>query len=463
VFTVTTVTTAGFVLGMVLTGGTFAAGTIITSQLTGTPGGVGTYAVSISQTVSTAVFTGTTATLTVGGTVTGTFLVGMFLQGTGITSNAVVITAFGTGTGGAGTYAVRGVTAAVGSTAISGGGTLTVSAVASGALSVGTVITGTSVTAGCTILALGAGSTGGSGTYIVSHGAASAGSTAITGIARLPGDMLAPGLGVVPAGTQVSLILAGATWAISGCGTVLVSAIPLTAAVMPPLYACNPRLDTFQLSNAADCAQICAIASSAFTLGTATVSVSGSYGDTAAYWGCTGTAYPGKCDKPSSTSLSQFLVASVASNVFTVTNIGQLTAGTPLFFSGATTSLSTAGLNCPANDAALVRARLFACATGANTFQISPSPACGYTCAVSGTLGAALVVSVPTLAYSWSSFATTGYTHAAVNSPFVLAVSTASANKITRAPSTTAWATASDSYLGYCVAGPPTTKTTLCK
>jgi len=46
-----------------------------------------------------------TTTLTVGGTVTGTFAVGQVISGTGVTSNTR-ITALGTGTGGAGTYTV---------------------------------------------------------------------------------------------------------------------------------------------------------------------------------------------------------------------------------------------------------------------------------------------------------------------------------------------------------------------
>jgi hypothetical protein len=57
-------------------------------------------------------------TLTVGGTVTGTFQVGQTISGTGVTANNT-ITAFGTGTGGAGTYTVR-ASQTVSSTAING-------------------------------------------------------------------------------------------------------------------------------------------------------------------------------------------------------------------------------------------------------------------------------------------------------------------------------------------------------
>jgi hypothetical protein len=57
-------------------------------------------------------------TLTVGGTVTGTFQVGQTISGTGITANTT-ITALGTGTGGAGTYTVS-ASQTVSSTAING-------------------------------------------------------------------------------------------------------------------------------------------------------------------------------------------------------------------------------------------------------------------------------------------------------------------------------------------------------
>jgi hypothetical protein len=57
-------------------------------------------------------------TLTVGGTVTGTFAVGMVLSGTGVTAGTT-ITALGTGTGGAGTYTVS-ASQTVSSTTITG-------------------------------------------------------------------------------------------------------------------------------------------------------------------------------------------------------------------------------------------------------------------------------------------------------------------------------------------------------
>jgi len=54
VLTVASMTTGAIQIGDVLTGGTVSAGTTIVAQLTGTPGGVGTYTVSASQTVVSA-------------------------------------------------------------------------------------------------------------------------------------------------------------------------------------------------------------------------------------------------------------------------------------------------------------------------------------------------------------------------------------------------------------------------
>ena len=125
------------------------SGTAIIAQLTGTTGGAGTYSISQSQTISSTTIAGVSGTvgyitnivindggigytygtlitalggapadpasgtsstisgttLTIGGTVTGTFVVGMFLTGSGV-SSGTKITAFGTGTGGAGNYTI---------------------------------------------------------------------------------------------------------------------------------------------------------------------------------------------------------------------------------------------------------------------------------------------------------------------------------------------------------------------
>jgi hypothetical protein len=116
-------------------------------------------------------------TLTVATVTSGALAVGQQVFGVGVT-NETVITALGTGTGGAGTYTVNisqtiasedMSTAAAGAivTGSISGTTLTVSAVTSGTLYVGQTIQGTGVTADTMITALVSG-TGGAGTYTVS-------------------------------------------------------------------------------------------------------------------------------------------------------------------------------------------------------------------------------------------------------------------------------------------------------
>jgi hypothetical protein len=128
---------------------------------------------------SSAIFTGSisSTTLTVTSVQSGTIAVGQAIFGQGVAQNSV-ITALGTGSGGVGTYTVsdsQTVTSTViNSTAspaiVTGaisGTTLTVSAVTSGTLKIGQTIEGSGVTDGTIITAFGSGS-GGAGTYTVS-------------------------------------------------------------------------------------------------------------------------------------------------------------------------------------------------------------------------------------------------------------------------------------------------------
>ena len=130
--TVTSAVFTGAVSGTTLTvtainSGTIAVGqnlfavgalqeTVITALGTGT-GGTGTYTIGLSQTIAssqmytsspgaivTAAISGTT--LTVASVSSGTLFVGQTIQGAGITTQTI-ITALGTGTGGAGTYTVN--------------------------------------------------------------------------------------------------------------------------------------------------------------------------------------------------------------------------------------------------------------------------------------------------------------------------------------------------------------------
>jgi len=102
-------------VGQAIFGSGIQQNTVITALGTGS-GGTGTYTVSDSQTVSSTSINSTSApaivtgsisgtTLTVSAVTSGTLRLGQTIEGTGIT-DGTIITAFGTGTGGAGTYTV---------------------------------------------------------------------------------------------------------------------------------------------------------------------------------------------------------------------------------------------------------------------------------------------------------------------------------------------------------------------
>lgn len=159
--------TAGSVFGVgeAIAGANVQPGTVITSFGTGA-GGVGTYNVNISQTAASAAITGSNSGLTVSAVTTGGLSVGETISGTSVTSGSKVL-AIATGTGGVGTFTVSGAYTASSTTITGTFGTMTVSAVASGALAVNDPITGTNVTGTPYIVAFKTG-TGGTGTYIVS-------------------------------------------------------------------------------------------------------------------------------------------------------------------------------------------------------------------------------------------------------------------------------------------------------
>lgn len=130
------------------------------------------------STPASAVFTGSISgtTLTVSNMTSGSLAVGQALFGVGITQ-ATVITALGTGTGGVGTYTINlsqtvaseqmnSATVGCVFTASISTTTMTVTAITSGSLSIGQTVQGSGVTSGSIITALGTG-TGGTGTYTV--------------------------------------------------------------------------------------------------------------------------------------------------------------------------------------------------------------------------------------------------------------------------------------------------------
>lgn len=103
--TVTAVGSGAVVNGATISGTNVVTGTKVVSQVSGTPGGVGVYLVDIPQTVASTTVSGAFGTLTVTAVGSGALNVGDVLSGTGVTAGTF-ITALGTGTGGTGTYIV---------------------------------------------------------------------------------------------------------------------------------------------------------------------------------------------------------------------------------------------------------------------------------------------------------------------------------------------------------------------
>lgn len=106
ILTITAVGSGTAVVGGLLSGTNVATGTRIVSQNSGTAGGIGTYVVSIpNQTVASTTISETYGTFTAASALSGLFAVGSVLSGSGVTAGTT-ITALGTGTGGLGTYIV---------------------------------------------------------------------------------------------------------------------------------------------------------------------------------------------------------------------------------------------------------------------------------------------------------------------------------------------------------------------
>lgn len=104
--TVSAVGSGTVVPGATISGTNIVTGTQIVAQLSGTTGGVGTYSLSVGeQTIASETVSGTYGTMTVTAVGSGALVLGGVLSGSGVTSGTV-ITAFGTGSGGTGTYIV---------------------------------------------------------------------------------------------------------------------------------------------------------------------------------------------------------------------------------------------------------------------------------------------------------------------------------------------------------------------
>lgn len=117
VLTVTAVGSGVVVAGGTISGTGIATGTKVLSQLSGAVGGIGTYRVSIpEQTVASTTVSGTYGTMTVTAVGSGALAINQIIAGAGVVAGTK-ITQFGTGLGGTGTYIVDNNTV-VGSTTI---------------------------------------------------------------------------------------------------------------------------------------------------------------------------------------------------------------------------------------------------------------------------------------------------------------------------------------------------------
>jgi hypothetical protein len=133
---------------------------------TGSPttGGSGTASTISAQTASvTASIAGNVMTVSAVGS--GTLVPGGVLSGTGVATGTTIVSQISGTTGGVGTYYVSIPEQTVASTTVSETyGLLTIGGTVTGSFSVGDVLSGTSVTAGSTLTGFGTG-TGGAGTY----------------------------------------------------------------------------------------------------------------------------------------------------------------------------------------------------------------------------------------------------------------------------------------------------------
>ena len=220
--------------------------TVITALGTGT-GGTGTYTVSNSQTAASgrynsaqvnAVFTGSTSgtTLTVTSVASGVLHAGMTITNSVLTTKTV-ITALGTGTGGAGTYTISN-SQTVPSTAAQftgqiAGTVLSVTAVSSGTVTNGDYVSGTGVSTPTTITAVNTFASTGSSiavtTGVLTIGTLSSGTISV-------GQVLT-GTGV-PAGTRITSNISGSgsgsTWNTSITTAVASTAISGTSYTVTP-------------------------------------------------------------------------------------------------------------------------------------------------------------------------------------------------------------------------------------
>ena len=197
VLTITAVSAGVLVCpGMVLAGGGAAnpvdPATTIVAQLTGTAGGIGTYSVSVSQTVASSTITAPLyGTLTIAGTPAGYYMPGNVVAGVGIATGATILSQINGTAGAAGNYGLYNAGTAfsvavtaetitspiglmtIGGTVATTAGTFGVGNTLSGGPSAGTAITATAaqntVATGFNVASTLTG-IGAAGTYLVNPG-----------------------------------------------------------------------------------------------------------------------------------------------------------------------------------------------------------------------------------------------------------------------------------------------------
>lgn len=188
-------------VGDEVSGTGITAGTVITSQVSGTPGGAGTYQLDQSNTASSATVTAfgkymettvTTGLISIGDTVSG---------GAGFPVGATVVSQVSGTTGGAGVYELSAAGSAYTASATgvkTYGDVMKITAVGSGTLSVGDPVTGTGVPTDAVIASQVSGTTGDVGVYTLNKRASDyAASTTITAVGGVLTDWTAQSVAAV--------------------------------------------------------------------------------------------------------------------------------------------------------------------------------------------------------------------------------------------------------------------------
>lgn len=173
-------------VGDEVSGTGITAGTTILSQVSGTAGGAGTYQLSAANTASAATVTAFGATVVVSAT-TGLISVGETVSGgAGFPVGATVVAQVSGTPGGAGTYTLSSAGSAYTASATgvtTFGSVMNVTAVASGALSVGDPVSGAGIPSGAVVASQVSGTAGGIGVYTLDQPAtAYAASTTVTAV-----------------------------------------------------------------------------------------------------------------------------------------------------------------------------------------------------------------------------------------------------------------------------------------